>query len=124
MGSSALLIGGAAVDRLLYNDVALARALEFRSARLGKPIVSSASDVLVFLSLTADSTVASAAETGIETMPDSSIHAIAYRHDLQRQFWSTLPPESGAQQRITKDSSDSSFHLQKYPSNASGIVGN
>src|SRR4029077_6560770 len=29
--------------------------------------------------------------------------------------WSTLPPESGAQQRITKDSSDSSFHLQKYP---------
>ena len=38
--------------------------------------------------------------------------------------WSTLPPESGAQQRITKDSSDLSFHLQKYPSNASGIVGN
>jgi hypothetical protein len=27
--------------------------------------------------------------------------------------WSTLPPESGVQQRITRDSSDSSFHLQK-----------
>jgi hypothetical protein len=36
---------------------------------------------------------------------------------------SALQPDF-AQQRITKDSSDSSFHLQKYPSNASRIVGN
>jgi len=37
--------------------------------------------VLVLLSIAAGSAVASAAETGTKTVPDSSIHAIAYRYD-------------------------------------------
>jgi hypothetical protein len=37
--------------------------------------------VLVLLSLAAGSAVATAAEAGIKTTPDSSIHAIAFRHD-------------------------------------------
>ena len=36
--------------------------------------------VLVLLSLAAGSAVASAAETETKTIPDSSIHAVAYRH--------------------------------------------
>jgi hypothetical protein len=43
--------------------------------------------VLVFLSLAAGSAVASAAETGIKTMPDSSLHAIAYRYHADRPFY-------------------------------------
>ena len=43
--------------------------------------------VPVFLSLVAGSAVASAAETGIKTMPDSSVHAIAYRYPVHRPFY-------------------------------------
>jgi hypothetical protein len=43
--------------------------------------------VLVLLSLATGSAVASAAETGIKTTPDSSIHAIAYRYDPHRPFY-------------------------------------
>jgi hypothetical protein len=43
--------------------------------------------VLVLLSLATGSAVASAAETGIKTTSDSSIRAIAYRHDPHRPFY-------------------------------------
>jgi hypothetical protein len=42
--------------------------------------------VVVLLSVAAGSAAASAAETGIKTMPDSSIHAVAYRYPAHRQF--------------------------------------
>jgi hypothetical protein len=43
--------------------------------------------VLVLLSIATGSAAASAAETGIKTMPDSSLHAIAYRYNPPRPFY-------------------------------------
>jgi hypothetical protein len=42
---------------------------------------------LVLLSLAAGSAAANAAEAGIQTMADSSIHAIAYRYHADRPFY-------------------------------------
>lgn len=51
---------------------------------------------LVFLSLAAGSAAADAAETGINTTPDSSKHTIAYRYDPHRPVYGYREPHDYA----------------------------